>query len=173
MHTETLDINLLADHLVTVLEKQKMLLEKSYEKFDELAKAVEKNDTDKVEQTLEAVLEIQELQLSVDEDLSEIRNASSEVLECDKNSITAELIANSADKDLKAELLILRKELRDLTEKVSVKHLTTAYLLFETSKINRALIENMFVTNEENITTYSADGVKGITESAGLLDTEH
>ena len=173
MHTETLDINLLADHLVIVLEKQKTLLENSYNEFSKLSKAVETNDTDAVEQTLEAVLEIQQDQLVIDEDLSEIRKSCADILNCPQSEITAEVIANNSDADLKDEILTIRNDLRELTEKVSEKHLTAAYLLFETSKINRALIENLFVSSEEKVTTYSADGIKDNSEPTGLLDSEY
>lgn len=171
MNSEIVNINEIAKDVFAVLTEQKLLMESSCEKFDTLVELIKQSNTDDVEQLLDELTVAQQTQIQIDAKLIAIRASIALQMNTTPGQVSIGKLIDHLEGELKNQLAEIRKQLITLAEKLKKKHLASAYLIFEASRVNKMLFEGLFAPIVD-VETYNAEGKAGRHAGAGLVNTE-
>jgi hypothetical protein len=170
MRPDLPDIRRFSDELHHVLDEEIRLLHERTRQFDELYDAILHRHNERMETLLGEMTATQQEQAKVDTSLDALRQLFAKSLRCRPAEIKLSELADHVDHP--DGVLHKREQIILLSEALKKKHLRTAVLLTECSRINRALLDGLLPENEPSLTTYGHEGSNPWRANTGLVDAE-
>jgi flagellar biosynthesis/type III secretory pathway chaperone len=160
----------LRDELIGLLDQEIELLGIRIGQFDALYEAILHRRNDEMESLLETMTRTQQQQATLDVTLQDMRRLFARWMGCPPGEVRLASIAQAVSDGRQVESR--RERIIVLAEKLKKKHLHTAVLLGECSRLNRMLLDGLLPSGPQPITTYGRGGRKDWQSSSTLLDTE-
>ncbi len=159
------------NELLVILDKEIELLNRKRSELDCLTEVIVANNDRGMEKLLEQMEQTQQAQAETDIKLDALRKALANELQLPTEQVRLSSLIEQLEGDDRLAADYRRQQIVLLAEQLRRKHMETALLLMESSRINRLLLDSFFPQSQP-VNTYDADGSQSWRPDTGLLDTE-
>jgi len=148
------------EDLLDVLNQDIQHIELSLVYLDTLRSMLIKRDEDGLSALLQRIRTETDTQVGLEIERQSIRQELAQLLDLDFAALTLSRLASLLPEPLGQRVTCKRKRLRELVERLSREHRSTAWLLKDFQRFNQALFHAIFNNGKNKTLTYSANGLK-------------